>query len=73
MYKQSAMGLQRRKQAIFLAGKKVIIKYITFSLDLEKKISRGEKRQTENAGVTVSMHKDQKALKICGVGAGLVA
>lgn len=50
MYKQSAMGLQRRKQAIFLAGKKVIIKYITFSLDLEKKFQEEKKDRQRMLG-----------------------
>ena len=44
MCKQSAVGLQRRKQIIVAAGKNIITQYITFSLELEKaKISRGEK------------------------------
>lgn len=44
MCKQSAVGLQRRKQIIVPAGKNIITQYITFSLELGKtKISRGEK------------------------------
>ena len=59
MCKQSAVGLQRRKQIIVPAGKNIITQYITFSLQLEKtkilrgekiKISKGEKRRKRMLG-----------------------